>query len=158
MAAVNTSPRFEVFLEAVTKLANLDLENRQFHCEPCRITFCELQEKAQLFLSTEDDKVTFSVKQLEFARAIIMGRACSARKGFIDRSVRRQIDPTEQVTVQCVHNDWTTETRKGKDGKFIKGKDGKRKQFSVPVRCSEMITGTRAEIGQLNTRCPNHQA
>lgn len=158
MSAFNTSHRFQVFLEAVTKLAALDIESRQFHCEVCRTTFCDLQEKAQFFLSTEDDKVTFSVKQLEFARAIIMGRLCSARKGFIDRSVRRQIDPTEQVTVQCVHNDWTTETRKDKDGKFIKGKDGKRKQFSVSVRCPEVITGTRADIGQLNTRCSNHQA
>lgn len=160
MAAQLTSKASE-FFEAVNKLAALDIENREFHCDTCRTTFCSIQEKARVFLSSkdkDDSKITFSLAQLDFARDIIMGRVCSGR------SRRVAFDPNEVRSVSCVHIEWAEERRHEHDDEgnqlksFIKGKDGKVKLFKVPVHCSNTVTGTRAQIGEFKTLCEEHRS
>lgn len=162
------TPKAEEFFARVTKLAGLDIENYEFHCEECQKVFCSIQSQAERFVGdagampTGRQPATFSVKQLDFARNIFTKKGCAAKKATTSNTRGASFDPNEVIERPCVHKDKETyfkkETKDGVELRTYIKENGKKKEFTRLVPCTNMVRGTRAQIGAMKTMCTEHQA
>lgn len=128
----------EEFIARTKKLVEFKGMEHEFCCPQHRSVFRDIKGKAVKFVESLENsnvKASFSVTQLDYARAIVMGKARHGGAGGQD--------PERQVATRCVHVD-----------RFLGGLPWH--PVTVRVQCQSDVVGTAKEVGAANTKCTEH--